>query len=47
MNDFATELRDLIDKWRDHPGVPLEEMVDALESAAEDLAEEVNARADA
>ena len=47
MNTFSDELRDLIDKWRDHPGVPPEEMVDALESAAEELAEEVNARADA
>jgi hypothetical protein len=45
MNDFATELRDLIDKWRDQPGYALADLVDALETAAEELAEEVNADA--
>ena len=44
MNDFTTELRDLIEKYRDHPGVPIEEIVDALESEAEDLAEEIFVR---
>jgi hypothetical protein len=47
MNDFSVELRDLIDKWRDHPGVPLQEMVDALECAAEEIVEEIDVRADA
>ena len=44
MNDFTAELRDLIEKYKDHPGVLLEEIVDALESAAEDLAEELFVR---
>lgn len=44
MNDFTAELRDLIEKYKDHPGVPLEEIVDALESAAEGLAEEIFVR---
>ena len=45
MNSFQTELRDLIDKHKDHPGVALEELVDALETEAERLAEQVNERA--
>jgi len=45
MNKFADELRDLIDKWRDQPGYALEELVDVLESAVEELVEEVNERA--
>jgi hypothetical protein len=44
MNQFSDELRDLIDKWRDQPGYALEELVDALEQAAQELVEEVNAR---
>jgi anthranilate synthase component 1 len=31
MNDFSSELRDLIDKWRDMPGHALEEIIDAIE----------------
>lgn len=42
MNDFATELRELIDKWRDMPATALEELVDALETEARWLAEEIN-----
>jgi hypothetical protein len=45
MNSFQTELRDLIDKHKDHPGVALEELVDVLETEAERLAEQVNERA--
>ena len=44
MNDFKSELRELIDRHRDAIGVTLEELVDALESAAEDLVEEIDAR---
>ena len=43
MNNFAEELKELIDKWRDHPGVVLADIVDDLESAVEKLVEEVNA----
>jgi hypothetical protein len=41
---FAGELHDLIDKWRDHPGVALQELVDAMETEVEALVEEVNER---
>jgi hypothetical protein len=41
---FAGELHDLIDKWRDHPAIALEELVDAMEVEVEVLVEEVNAR---
>ena len=30
MNDFADELKDLIDKWLEHPGTTDEEIGDAL-----------------
>jgi hypothetical protein len=46
MNSFQTELLDLIDKHKDHPGVALEELIDALETEAEKLAEQVNERSD-
>ena len=42
--NFADELRDLIDRWRDQTGYALEELVDALESAVEELVEEINER---
>jgi len=42
MNDFSSELRDLIDKWRDMSGYSLPDIVDELEDAAEALVEEVN-----
>jgi hypothetical protein len=42
---FAGELHDLIDKWRDHPGTALAELVDAMEIEVEALVEEVNERA--
>jgi hypothetical protein len=45
MNNFDEELRELITKWRDHPGVALEEIIDTLEAAVEELVEEVNERA--
>lgn len=37
MNDFAAELRELIDKWRDHPGTSLDDMINALIDATEEL----------
>jgi hypothetical protein len=42
MNNFAEELKELIEKWRDHPGVVLPELIDDLESAVTLLVEEVN-----
>lgn len=45
MNNFDIELQELIDRWRDHPGVALEEIIDTLETSVERLVEEVNARA--
>lgn len=44
MNDFATELRELIERHRDAPGALLEEIIDVLDAAVESLVEEVNAR---
>lgn len=44
MNTFAAELQELIEKYRDSPVMAIEEIIDALESATEALAEEVNAR---
>ena len=44
MNNFATELHELIEKWRDYPGESLEEIIDALEIAVEALVEQVNER---
>ena len=38
-DDFSSELRDLIDKWRDQPGYALADIVDELETAAESLAD--------
>lgn len=38
MNDFADELKELIDKWRDHPGTGDEDIVLALAEAIEELA---------
>ena len=37
MNDFATELRDLIDKWKDHPTTSDLDIINALMDAIEDL----------
>lgn len=45
MNNFDVELQELIDRWREHPGVALEEIVDTLDTAVERLVEEVNAQA--
>ena len=42
--NFAEELHDLLDKWRDQPGVALEELVDAMEIEIEVLVEEINER---
>lgn len=44
MNQFSEELRDLIEKWRHQPGYALEEIIDVLETAVEELVEEVNDR---
>ena len=44
MNSFESELKELIDKYRDLPGTALEELIDALDAATSELAEEVNAR---
>jgi hypothetical protein len=41
---FRQELHDLLDKWRDHPGTDIAEMVDAMEVEVEALVEEVNER---
>jgi hypothetical protein len=35
MNDFATELRELIEKWRDHPGTSEDDILNALIDAEE------------
>lgn len=43
MNNFDIELQELIDKWRDALGVSLEEIIDVLQDAADELAEQVNA----
>jgi hypothetical protein len=46
MTTFADELKQLIQQHREWPGdTALEEIVDALESEAAVLVEEVNARA--
>ena len=37
MNEFAIELQELIDKWRDHPGTTDEEIVGWLMDAIDDL----------
>jgi hypothetical protein len=37
MNDFASELKELIDKWRDHPGTDLDDIIAALIDATEEL----------
>ena len=42
---FKAELHELIDKYRDHPGTLLEELVDAMETEAEALVEEIGERA--
>ena len=42
MNDFSSELRDLIDKWRDTPSYSLPDIIDELEVVVETLVEEVN-----
>lgn len=44
MNDFEAELRELIEKYRDHPGSSFREMYRALNTAAvEVLADGVRA----
>lgn len=35
MNDFADELRELIDKWREHPGTSDEDIIADLIEAVE------------
>ena len=37
MNDFATELKELIDRWREHPDVYDEDIVLALAEAINEL----------
>ena len=37
MNDFVAELRDLIDKWLNHPTTDKDEIINALMDAIEDL----------
>lgn len=37
MNDFVVELRELIDKWREHPGTSEEDIILALAEAIEEL----------
>lgn len=37
MNDFADELKELIDKWREHPGTSDEDIVNGLMDAIEEL----------
>lgn len=44
MNSFDSELRDLIQAYRARIGVALEDLIQALDEAAEELIEEVNAR---
>ena len=44
MNSFESELKELIDKYRDLPGTALEELIDVLDVAISDLVEEVHAR---
>jgi hypothetical protein len=43
MNTFIEELHELIDKYRDMPGVALEELIDALDVVTAELVEEVAA----
>jgi hypothetical protein len=38
VNDFAAELKELIDKWRDHPGTSDEDIVNALMDVLDELA---------
>jgi hypothetical protein len=46
MNTFAAELRELIDKYREFPGgMPIEDIIDELDVAAEALVAEINERA--
>lgn len=42
---FKAELHELIDKYRDHPGTCLEELVDAMETEVEVLVDQINERA--
>lgn len=37
MNDFADELQELIDKWREHPGTSDEDIVIALVAAIQEI----------
>lgn len=37
MNDFSDELRELIDKWREHPGASDEDIVIALAAAIQEI----------
>lgn len=37
MNDFATELHELIDKWREMPGTSDEDLIFALAAEIEEL----------
>lgn len=37
MNEFADELRELIDKWREHPGTSDEDIVIALAAAIQEI----------
>jgi hypothetical protein len=37
MNDFAVELKELIDKWCDHPGTSEEDIVLALAEAIDEI----------
>ena len=42
MNTFASELKELIARHRDHPGVVLADLVDALDIETAALVDEVN-----
>jgi hypothetical protein len=43
VNSFDAELRDLIQAYRARIGVSLEDLIEALDQATEELVEEVNA----
>lgn len=42
MNDFADELRELIDKWREHPGTSDEDIVITLAAAIQEIDPDVD-----
>ena len=38
MNDLASELKELIERWKDHPGTDETDILNALMDAVEELA---------